>query len=214
MRRAPHYLLSACVACLATTIGVVVWELAGDESFLTGSAPWLHVRHAHGFSYAHMPSLQNKTAVVTGASSGLGLAVARGLADAGCTVIATARTFDKCAKTTKVIGSGTCVAMELLELKSVYRAARVVKEMAPSGIDFLVLNAGIMMPPLSISGDGLEAPMVCVRVRPALDVGRRADADRTVLAHVEVGREVALEQVAAAAAAARQLRLGGARKLA
>ncbi len=156
-RRAPHYLLSACVACLATTIGVVVWELAGDESFLTGSAPWLHVRHAHGFSYARMPSLANKTAVVTGASSGLGLAVARGLADAGCTVIATARTFDKCAKTTKVIGSGTCVAMELLELRSVYRAARVVKEMAPSGIDFLVLNAGIMMPPLSISTDGLEA---------------------------------------------------------
>ena len=62
--------------------------------------------------------------------------------------VTTARTFDKCAKTTKVIGSGTCVAMELLELKSVYRAARVVKEMAPSGIDFLVLNAGIMMPPL------------------------------------------------------------------
>ena len=85
------------------------------------------------------------------------MAVARGLADAGCTVITTARTFDKCAKTTKVIGSGTCVAMELLELKSVYRAARVAKEMAPSGIDFLVLNAGIMMPPLSISGDGLEA---------------------------------------------------------
>ena len=109
------------------------------------------------FSYAHMPSLANKTAVVTGASSGLGLAVARGLADAGCTVITTARTFDKCAKTTKMIGSGTCVAMELLELKSVYRAARVVKEMAPSGIDFLVLNAGIMMPPLSISEDGLEA---------------------------------------------------------
>ena len=151
------HLLSACVACLATTIGVVVWELAGDESFLTGSAPWLHVRHAHGFSYAHMPSLQNKTAVVTGASSGLGLAVARGLADAGCTVITTARTFDKCAKTTKTVGSGTCVAMELLELKSVYRAARVVNEMAPSGIDFLVLNAGIMMPPLSISTDGLEA---------------------------------------------------------
>ena len=72
-RRIPHYLLSACVACLATTIGVVVWELAGDESFLTGSAPWLHIRHAHGFSYAHMPSLANKTAVVTGASSGLGL---------------------------------------------------------------------------------------------------------------------------------------------
>ena len=141
-RRIPHYLLSLCVACLATTIGVVVWELAGDESFLTGSAPWLHVRHAHGFSYAQMPSLQNKTAVVTGASSGLGLAVARGLAEAGCTVITTARTFDKCAKTTKMIGSGTCVAMELLELKSVYRAARVVKEMAPSGIDFLVLNAG------------------------------------------------------------------------
>ena len=157
MRRAPHYLLSACVAGIATAVGVIVWGLAGDESFLTGSAPWLHIRHAHQFSYAQMPSLANKTAVVTGASSGLGLAVARGLAEAGCTVITTARTFDKCAKTTKIIGSGTCVAMELLELKSVYRAARVVKEMAPSKIDFLVLNAGIMMPPLSISTDGLEA---------------------------------------------------------
>ena len=157
MRRIRPYLLSAGVAWFATVVGFVVWELAGDESFLTGSAPWLHIRHAHGFSYAHMPSLANKTAVVTGASSGLGLAVAKGLADAGCTVITTARTFDKCARTTKIIGSGTCVAMELLELKSVYRAARVAKEMAPSGIDFLVLNAGIMMPPLTLSTDGLEA---------------------------------------------------------
>ena len=134
----------------------VVWELSGDGSPLTGTAPWVHLRHAHAFSYEDMPDLTNKTAVVTGASSGLGLAVAKGLADAGATVVATARSFEKCAATTKAIGSCTCVALELMSLRSVHRAARVVRELAPR-VDYLVLNAGIMMPPLTLSEDGLEA---------------------------------------------------------
>jgi len=50
-----------------------------------------------------------------------------------------------------------CVVMELLSLRSVYKAAQQMSSISQKGIDLCVLNAGIMASPFALSEDGLEA---------------------------------------------------------
>ncbi|MEV2223815.1 glucose 1-dehydrogenase [Nocardia vinacea] len=50
--------------------------------------------------------LTGKVALVTGASRGLGLAIARGLRDAGCTVIVSSRKRDACEQAVATLGDG------------------------------------------------------------------------------------------------------------
>ncbi|MEV6337584.1 glucose 1-dehydrogenase [Nocardia vinacea] len=50
--------------------------------------------------------LTGKVALVTGASRGLGLAIARGLRDAGCTVIVSSRKRDACEQAVAALGDG------------------------------------------------------------------------------------------------------------
>src|SRR6516162_507247 len=105
--------------------------------------------------------LSGKTAVVTGANSGIGLETARVLAAAGARVIVTARDAAKVEDTlaqlreqvhgAKVEG----VVMELSSLASVREAADRIAALAPR-IDFLINNAGIMFAPLERTTEGFE----------------------------------------------------------
>ncbi len=113
------------------------------------------------FTLTDLPDLTGRTAVVTGANSGLGLETARALAGAGATVVMTARTqekFDRAAATilpTNRRADLHFVQMDLADLSSVRQAATTIAADHPR-IDILVNNAGIMMTPEATTTDGLE----------------------------------------------------------
>jgi NADP-dependent 3-hydroxy acid dehydrogenase YdfG len=76
------------------------------------------------------------TAVVTGASSGIGAATARALAEAGFRVVLGARRVDRCAEIAAEI-DGTAVRLDVTDAESVGAFAAAVPELA-----LLVNNAG------------------------------------------------------------------------
>ncbi len=97
-------------------------------------------------------SLQDKVAIVTGASSGIGEATALRLAQAGATVVLAARRVERLEAVASSIarsgGGGTALAVttDVTDSMSVQEMARKTRE-AFGRIDILINNAGIM--PLS-----------------------------------------------------------------
>lgn len=83
-----------------------------------------------------MANATQKTAVVTGGSSGIGAATARALAADGWKVIVAARRLDRLEKLADEIG-GTAIAVDVTDQESVDRLAETVGE-----VDLLVNNAG------------------------------------------------------------------------
>lgn len=91
-------------------------------------------------------SLKGRTALVTGASRGLGRSIALGLATAGADVILTARDSEKLKQTADEVrgagGSARTIAFDLADLKAVQEAMdRLTGEKTP--IDILVNNGAI-----------------------------------------------------------------------
>jgi NAD(P)-dependent dehydrogenase (short-subunit alcohol dehydrogenase family) len=101
--------------------------------------------------------LTGKTALVTGATSGLGLETLRVLAMRGAHVIATGRTLPRAAAACNEVAPGraTPLALDLEDWDGVIAAARQVRAMARR-LDILVCNAGIMTPPALTLVKGLE----------------------------------------------------------
>jgi NAD(P)-dependent dehydrogenase (short-subunit alcohol dehydrogenase family) len=98
-----------------------------------------------------MPSQAGRTAIVTGANSGLGLEAARALAAAGAQVVLACRNTAKgeeAAKSIRSRAAGTSAIVEELDLASLESvrdcAARLVS--GCESIDLLVNNAGVMAP--------------------------------------------------------------------
>ncbi len=95
-------------------------------------------------------SLQDKVAIVTGASSGIGEATALRLAQAGATVVLAARRVERLEAVAASIerGGGTALAVttDVTDSMSVQEMARKARD-AFGRIDILINNAGIM--PLS-----------------------------------------------------------------
>jgi NAD(P)-dependent dehydrogenase (short-subunit alcohol dehydrogenase family) len=87
----------------------------------------------------------DRTALVTGTNRGIGLAIARGLAESGIHVLAAARSVDKAQQAVEQIdGAVTGVAIELSEPGVAGEAARHVAD-AYGPIDILVNNAGVLV---------------------------------------------------------------------
>ncbi len=113
------------------------------------------------FTLTDLPDLTGRTAVVTGANSGLGLQTAKALAGAGATVVMTARSQAKHdAAVAEILPTNRradlrFVQLDLADLASVRRAAADILAEHPR-IDILVNNAGIMMTPEATTADGLE----------------------------------------------------------
>lgn len=113
------------------------------------------------FTLSDLPDLRGRTAVVTGANSGLGLETARVLAGAGASVVMTARTkakYDAAVASflpTNRQADVSFVEMDLADLASVRVAAATITAHHPT-IDILVNNAGIMLTPEATTADGLE----------------------------------------------------------
>ncbi len=104
--------------------------------------------------------LTGKTALVTGANSGLGYETMRVLALRGAHVIGAARTLEKArAACASVDGEATPVAIELSDFASVRAGVDVVRAL-DLPLDILVCNAGIMeLPDRELVG-GLERHFV------------------------------------------------------
>ncbi|WP_028649985.1 oxidoreductase [Nocardiopsis sp. CNT312] len=103
-----------------------------------------------------IPDLSGRTAVVTGANSGLGLETARILARKGMRVVLAVRSEDKGREAAATIEGTTEVRpLDLADLASV----RAFAEGWEGGIHLLINNAGVMALPESRTEDGFETQL-------------------------------------------------------
>lgn len=115
-----------------------------------------------GWSERDIPSLEGRQAIVTGANVGLGLQTATALARAGATVILASRDEAKAADAlvkirTEVPGADVeAVPLDLASLASIQTFSDTVGSMLTGGLDLLINNAGVMMPPRRETVDGFE----------------------------------------------------------
>jgi NAD(P)-dependent dehydrogenase (short-subunit alcohol dehydrogenase family) len=106
-------------------------------------------------------SLAGKSAVITGASSGLGVETARTLAIAGAAVLLLARDKEKVEAVAQQLrddypgASISTATMDLADLDSVRNAAQQIVADMPS-INLLFNNAGVMACPLGRTAQGFE----------------------------------------------------------
>lgn len=92
----------------------------------------------------HPFRLDGKAALVTGASRGLGAAIAESLKDAGAAVAGTSRTEDSAAEVANRLGSAP-VVMDVTDVSSVREGVdRAAEELGR--LDILVNNAGLNVP--------------------------------------------------------------------
>jgi len=115
-----------------------------------------------GWSEQDIPDLSGRTALVTGASSGLGLNVSRALAQHGARVLMGARDAEK-GRTAleRVRRAAPSAAVELVDvdlgsLAAVRAAAQDVRERTDDRLDLLFANAGVMAVPRQETRDGFE----------------------------------------------------------
>lgn len=91
-----------------------------------------------------MGSLSGKTAIVTGASAGIGEATARALAKAGARVMLVARRADRLAALAAEIGDGTCsLSLDLADADAAQALLDAATEQLGT-VDILINNAGIL----------------------------------------------------------------------
>jgi len=105
--------------------------------------------------------LAGRTAVITGATSGLGLETARVLAAAGAQVVLAGRGADRLAAAADVVHESTpaasvdTVELDLGSLASVRAAAAAISARLDR-VDVLINNAGVMFTPFGRTSDGFE----------------------------------------------------------
>jgi NAD(P)-dependent dehydrogenase (short-subunit alcohol dehydrogenase family) len=116
---------------------------------------------AKAWSEAAIPDLTGVTAVVTGASGGIGWEVARGLVGKGAQVVLAVRSIERgqaAASAIRRASSGALVevmALDLADLASVHRFADAL-ESRFGALGLLVNNAGVASPSLRRTPDGFE----------------------------------------------------------
>jgi len=107
-----------------------------------------------------MPA-KNKTALITGASSGLGLEAAKELAARGFDVVMTARGKDRLEKAGEDLSKQfpkSKITSQVLDVSN-FDEVRSFANKFSGPIDVLMNNAGVMGPDFSLSVDGIESQM-------------------------------------------------------
>jgi len=113
------------------------------------------------FTEASVPDQSGKTALITGANSGIGFETARVLAGRGARVLIGCRSPERASGARDRIrdlhpsAEVEIVALDLTSLASIHDAAERVNQEAR--LDLLINNAGIMMPPREETADGFES---------------------------------------------------------
>lgn len=113
------------------------------------------------WTVADIPDQHGRTALVTGANSGLGLRASEALAAAGARVLMACRNSDRAAAAAKevtAVATGAppeVVTLDLADLDSVRAAASAVADRVDH-LDVLLNNAGVMAIPLRRTAQGFE----------------------------------------------------------
>jgi NAD(P)-dependent dehydrogenase (short-subunit alcohol dehydrogenase family) len=110
---------------------------------------------------ADIPDQTGRTAIVTGANTGLGFQTAAALAARGARVVLAVRNVDKGKDALARIADaspGAEVELQRLDLSSLasIRSAAEELKVKYDGIDLLINNAGVMYPPRQETADGFE----------------------------------------------------------
>jgi len=108
-----------------------------------------------------IPDQTGRTAVITGANTGLGYETAHALAGRGARLVLAVRNLDKGKAAADLIGRrypGADVTVQELDLTSLdsVRAAADQLRAGHDSIDLLINNAGVMMTPKQTTQDGFE----------------------------------------------------------
>ena len=113
------------------------------------------------WSTADIPDQQGRIALVTGASSGLGLETARALRQHGATVVMACRSPLRAEAARQALldvhgeGALDLVDLDLADLESVHRCSEALHQRY-GRLDLLINNAGVMAPPRLVSHQGYE----------------------------------------------------------
>nr|WP_042189630.1 oxidoreductase [Kibdelosporangium sp. MJ126-NF4]CEL18789.1 probable oxidoreductase/Short-chain dehydrogenase [Kibdelosporangium sp. MJ126-NF4]CTQ96358.1 probable oxidoreductase/Short-chain dehydrogenase [Kibdelosporangium sp. MJ126-NF4] len=109
------------------------------------------------WSEADIPDQTGRTALVTGANSGLGLRSAKVLAGMGARVLVAVRDPERGRRAVAEVGSNAeLLELDLADLASVRKAATEVRERTGDKLDILMNNAGVMGTPFTRTVDGFE----------------------------------------------------------
>ena len=105
------------------------------------------------WSTTDIPDLTGRSAIVTGANSGIGRAAAAALARAGARVVLAVRDTDKGRAAAATMPGETDVRrLDLASLASIREFAAAWE----GDVDLLINNAGVMVPPFTRTEDGFE----------------------------------------------------------
>jgi len=113
------------------------------------------------WSEADIPDQSGRVAIVTGANSGIGLEIARILANHGAQVVLACRDLVKARRAADRVRAESpgaavdVVRLDLASLASVEAAAAEIRAGYPR-LDLLINNAGVMEPPYQRTADGFE----------------------------------------------------------
>ena len=118
-------------------------------------------------------SLQGKTAVVTGATSGLGRATAERLADLGAKIILVGRNAEKAQQTCHdlIVATGNeDIAVEIAELSLMAEVRALAQRLVQrqTHIHILINNAGVLLNERTTTAEGLETTLATNLVAPFL----------------------------------------------
>ncbi len=117
--------------------------------------------HMSGFTAYDVPDQQGRTALVTGANTGLGFWTAVHLAKAGARVLIGSRSAAKGADALRSLrdeapgSEADVLQLDLSSLAAVEDAAGRLRA-SENQLDLLINNAGVMMPPYGTTADGFE----------------------------------------------------------
>jgi NAD(P)-dependent dehydrogenase (short-subunit alcohol dehydrogenase family) len=137
---------------LTSSTGEVNVYYIVNSAYIDGKKRWTE---------ADTPPQTGRTAIVTGANSGIGFETARVLAERGARVVLACRDAGKANAAAALIGRTApdadvrVVRLDLATLDSVREAAGELRS-ACAGIDLLVNNGGVMEPPYQRTEDGFE----------------------------------------------------------
>lgn len=127
-----------------------------------GAGIWLLRRYLVGRKCTNNVSLQGKTVIITGASTGIGKATAMEMARRGARVILACRSIFRGEKAATEIRSNYHFAdvevrhLDLASLASVKNFAEEIL-LTEKRVDILINNAGVYSPAVKLTQDGFEA---------------------------------------------------------
>ena len=110
---------------------------------------------------------ENKTILLTGGTSGIGLATARALVRHGATVIVTGRNRDRCAAAASDVSAADWIAADFADLSQVAALADEFKRRY-GRLEVLVNNAGAVFQQRRLTPQGLETTFVVNHLAPFL----------------------------------------------